>query len=153
MAETDTIEYRSTTELRKLANQWDGDKAYAIPAGDPRVKLGYKSEPPRVAVRVISEENWQIAQALVVAAKGPTSLERSFAQMQEAMRNAASGIAKLDWHTATEEPWTWRDELRWRWNQSKARALVLYRNSDVRFALVIGGLAGLWAWQIAGIFA
>jgi len=40
---------------------WDDDKFIAIPAGDDRLLLGMFKETPKVAVRVLSEENYQHA--------------------------------------------------------------------------------------------
>lgn len=40
---------------------WPDDLAVAIPAGDPRVRLGSLGRPPLVAVRVLSEASYQHA--------------------------------------------------------------------------------------------
>lgn len=40
---------------------WTDDKFTPIPAGDDRVLLGAFSQKPKVAVRVLSEENYQHA--------------------------------------------------------------------------------------------
>ena len=56
-------------ELDKAASPgpWNDDTVATIPAGSRRVALGNPPAPPPAPIRILSEENWQLAAALVNA--------------------------------------------------------------------------------------
>ncbi len=70
-------------EPKHTATPWTDDKFIPIPAGDDRLLLGSFRQKPKVAVRVLSEENFQRAKQCVNACEGFNDPEKEIKIMRE----------------------------------------------------------------------
>lgn len=72
-----------SNEPKHTATPWTDDKFTPIPAGDDTLGLGIFRARPKVAVRVLSEENYQRAKQCVEACEGMDDPEKEIKIMRE----------------------------------------------------------------------
>jgi len=70
-----------------------------IKAGDTRVKLGYNSEPPKVDIRVLSEETYQL---LITAYNDMNKISEKVNELNEVLNNGYE-YPNIEWVKTTVE--------------------------------------------------
>lgn len=77
---------KAINDLDRAASQgvWGDNLVPPIKQGDARVRLGVMGRPPDVPIRILSEENWQLAAALVNAYRAGELVKRDVTPAQAA---------------------------------------------------------------------